>query len=64
MIDEPYSNGHPCIWCDMCGWGDTVGVDQIENPYHFCRRHDADQVKAFMDGRELGYFEGQTDLFE
>jgi hypothetical protein len=57
MLDEPWSDGKPCTWCDICGWGDTVGDDQLDNPYHFCHRHSADDVLRFMSGYYRGYFD-------
>ena len=53
----------PIIWCDIDGWGDTVRRQGFpDDPYHFCHRHSADEVQAFMDGRLMGYVEGQIDL--
>ncbi len=53
----------PIIWCDICGWGDTVRRDGFpDDPFHFCHRHKAAQVQDFMKGRLMGYFEGQQDL--
>lgn len=53
------------IWCDICGWGDTVRNQGFpEDDYHFCHRHGADQVRDFMQGRLQGYFDGQIDLLE
>ena len=65
MIDEPWDDGSDCIWCDLCGWGDTVNwYGSKEDQYHFCHRHKADEVRDWWQGRILGYFERQRDLFD
>lgn len=50
----------PFIWCDLCGWGDTI-IGDADGVMHFCRRHKADEVKRFLDGEIPGYFE-QNDV--
>ena len=48
----------PVIWCDIDGWGDTIRRQGFpDDPYHFCHRHNADEVKRFMNGELKGYFE-------
>ena len=53
----------PYIYCDICGLADTVlWYSQVDDPYHFCHRHGADQVRDFMTGRLKGYDDGQIYL--
>lgn len=46
----------PVIWCDICGWGDTVLNDGFpDDPFHFCHRHKADEVLNFIMTDIEGY---------
>lgn len=46
------------IFCDICGWGDTVRNQGFpDDPHHFCHRHKADEVRAYMNGEIPSYDE-------
>lgn len=49
----------PEVWCDLCGWGDTIGNDggQPDDPAHFCHRHKAREVLSWWRGETRGYFD-------
>jgi hypothetical protein len=42
------------LYCDICGWGDTI-QGFPDDPHHFCHRHRADEVRAYMNGDVLSY---------
>ena len=45
-------------YCDLCGWGDTVrNQGYPSDPHHFCHRHDADEVRKYMNGEIPSYDE-------
>jgi len=51
----------PWIWCDLCGWGDTI-IGNADDTIHFCRRHKADEVREWWLGFTAGYFEEQVQI--
>ncbi len=55
---------HP-VYCDICGWADSIVDSDPSLDFHFCCRHKISDINLFLAGQIRGYFaaEAQLELF-